>query len=179
MPLPNECPLPANAFLGKYRISGAYADCLKHEVPGHTSLAQLIEAFYTSPVFRPERIILGLIGMPSNNQTVRRLALGGSDRFAAWHVEARSDDQILLCDFQSRTRSWLMAVPQTGADGASKTALYFGTAITTVDEAPAAKAFARATFVGLLWFHKLYARLLLWSAVRRLRALLPAPSPQR
>jgi hypothetical protein len=179
MSLPKESPLPGNAFLGKYRESGAYTDCLKRELRGQISLAQLIEAFYTCAVFRPERIILGLIGKPSTNLTARRLAVSEIDRFAAWHVEARSLDQILLCDFQGRTRSWLMVVPQTGADGAESTALYFGSAITTIDESPAAKALARATFAALLWFHKVYSRLLLWSAARRLSALSPAPAPQR
>jgi hypothetical protein len=104
--------LPANALLNIYAERGAYADCFTCEVAGTVSLADYIGAFYTSRAFRPERLILAvLLFMPSTDEDVAQLAAGMSTRFAAWTVEQRSEDQILLCDYQSRTRLWLMVSP--------------------------------------------------------------------
>jgi hypothetical protein len=158
-------PLPRNALLNTYAERGAYTDCFTYEVAGTVSLADFIRAFYTSRAFRPERWILSvLLSMPSTDADVAQLAAGMVTRFAAWTLEQRSDDQILLCDYQSRTRSWLMVSPA----GPNRTKLYFGTAVTQVERSRSGRAFARFVFWSLLWFHKAYARMLIGSAAQHL-----------
>jgi hypothetical protein len=166
----NVIALPETALLRPYRDSGAYTDCLTCDVIGVVTLADYVTAFYTSAAFRPERVLLSvLLGMRSSDAEAAQLGTGATDRFAAWTVEARDDDQILLCDYQSRTRSWLMVAPISGERAVAKTRLYFGTAITKIDEGRAAQALAGFAFWALLWFHKAYARGLLWGAARRFR----------
>jgi hypothetical protein len=146
---------PSGALLESYRRDGGYVDCFAAEVPRAVSLSQLIEAFYTSRAFRPERWLIGtLLGKRASNADVARLAAGEVKRFSAWSVEARCDDQILLCDYQSRTRSWLMVQPVPGG-----TRLYFGSAVVKPGD---------PVFKALLGFHRLYSRLLLKGAVRNL-----------
>jgi hypothetical protein len=157
--------LPETSLLHAYCDAGAYADCYALDVGGAVTLARYVTAFYTSAVFRPERWLLSLVlRMPSTDEEAMRLGEGTTDRFAAWTVEARDVDQIMLCDYQARTRSWLMVAPLPGGG----TRLYFGTAVTTIDKTRTGRALARTTFHALLWFHKLYARALIGGAARRL-----------
>ncbi len=151
--------LPGDALLERYRAEGGHVDCYVVEVPRSVDLRQLITAFYTSTVFRPERWLLGaLLGKRANNADVARLAAGETTRFSAWSVEARGEDQILLCDFQGRTRSWLMVLPIEGG-----TRLHFGSAVI-----PQKRRADRALFSALLGFHRLYSRVLLSGALKRL-----------
>jgi hypothetical protein len=72
------------------------------------SQAQYVSAFYTTFVFKLERLILKwTVSKPSTDAQVKRLADGSIDSFAAWMVEARSQNQLLMCDYQRLTRSWL------------------------------------------------------------------------
>src|SRR5450755_1253047 len=128
------CALPADVLLSRYLRAGAYADCYCTEIARAVSHAQYVEAFYTTAVFKTERMLLDwFVSRPSTDEQARELASGTIDSFAAWSVEARSTDQLLLCDFQGRTRSWLMCAPGTGNDSTG-TLLYFGSAVV-----PAAK----------------------------------------
>lgn len=150
--------LPDDALLQTYVArDDCYTDCFV--ASGVTTLPGYIQAFYTTPLFRAERVMLRLAGFPSTDQDVLALA-GGADRFAAWTVEARRSDQILLCDHSARTRSWLMARDKM---------LYFGSAV--VPARPGQPL--GALFTGLLGFHTLYSRALLAAAVRRIRPLPP------
>ncbi len=154
------CELPADALLARYRGDGSYADCYVTEVSRPVSQAEYVEAFYTSGVFKLERLILKLlVARPSTDQQARELAAGQRTAFAAWTVEARSPNQLLLCDFQGRTRSWLMA---------SGTRLYFGSAVVRVESRGSGKAGLGFAFRALLGFHRLYSRVLLRAAARRL-----------
>lgn len=161
-------PLPEDALLQRYADAGAYTDCYTAEVSGAVTLERLISAFYSSLVFRPERLLIGLI-IPARRagaSEVAALAQGRSGRFSAWTVEARGADQILLCDFQQRTRSWLMVA--AGASPAT-TRLYFGSAVVQTGKSGPGRWSEVAVFNGLLWFHRLYSRVLLAGAVRGLR----------
>lgn len=101
---------------------------------------------------------------PSHDGEARALAHGQRDAFAAWSVEGRVGNQLLMCDFQSRTRSWLMVEP-----GAASTRLYFGSGIVPrIDPATGEKRMGPG-FRALLGFHKLYSRALLAAARSRLR----------
>jgi len=149
--------LPADALLQRYRVQGAYTDCFAVDVPGQVAHAAFVEAFYTSSVFKLERLLLALlVSRPSNDAEARELAGGSREKFAAWSVEARAPGQLLMCDFAGSTRSWLMA----GAAGHG-TRLYFGSAVVRSSQG--------GVFRTLLGFHKLYSRILLRAAVSRLR----------
>lgn len=171
-----RCALPHDALLRKYERDGAYADCYRTVVAGVVTHAAFVEAFYTTALFKVERQLLAwFIARPSTDGEARELAGGARDRFAAWSVEARGANQLLLTDFQSRTRSWLMVAPVSGGV-AEATRLYFGSAV--VPAAPAAgrgNATMGITFRLLLGFHKLYSRALLSAASSRLARTPPSP----
>jgi hypothetical protein len=159
--------LPTGALIEGYRDAGAYTDCFVAVVVGRVSHARFVEAFYTSRWFKLERLVLTLlVGKPSTDDEARRLAAGQSDAFAAWTVEARAPDQLLVCDYQSVTRSWLMVAAEEGA-----TTLYFGTVVAPRQR----RRTVGAVLLSLGWLHRIYARILLRSAVARLAALPPEP----
>ena len=163
------CELPGEALLARYAHGGAYADCYATEVAGVVSHAAYVEAFYTGAVFRLERFLLArLASTPSTDAEVRQLAAGERDSFSAWKVEARTADQLLMCDLAGRTRSWLMVVQAPGGSGGSFTRLYFGSAVVPVMDKMSGEARMGFLFKALLGFHKLYSRLLLHAARSRL-----------
>ncbi len=154
--------LPGSALLGVYnRTEGCYTDCYTVDVPREVVLADFVAAFYTTWLFKLERFILKhAVSRPSTDQDARDVANGTIDRFAAWSVENRTADQLLMCDMAGRTRSWFMAEPHgVGAR------LYFGSAV--VPAKPGDNKLG-IVFSALLGFHKLYSRALLAAAMRRL-----------
>jgi hypothetical protein len=166
MPSIQSCELPANALLRRYLNEGTYADCYVIEVAGTVAHTAYVEAFYTTALFRLERLLLSwLVARPSTDAQVRELAAGTGAAFAAWNVEARDLNQLLLSDFRGRTRSWLMS--STAADNQS-TRLFFGSAVVPVISRRSGEAKMGAAFRVLLGFHKLYSQLLLRAAVARL-----------
>lgn len=164
-----SCELPAAALLRRYRDSGAFADCYVTEIARLVSHAEYVAAFYTTWIFKLERLILAwLVARPTTDAQVSALAAGTLDSFAAWSVEDRSTDQLLLSDFRGRTRSWLMVVRI--ADGrAQGTRLYFGSAVVPAVDRISGKATLGFSCRALLGFHKLYSRVLLHAARARLR----------
>jgi hypothetical protein len=159
--------LPETALLQRYRAAGAHTDCYTAEVAGEVTLEAYLTVFYNSWAFRLERVLLGkLLGMRAGAAEVAALATGQAERFSAWSVEARAADQILLCDYQHRTRSWLMVAPGSVP---GTTRLHFGSAVMRGGQTRVARLGEAAIFTGLLWFHALYSRVLLWAAVRALR----------
>jgi hypothetical protein len=147
-------------FLGAYARRGAFTDCYETTVSGTVSLPELIEAFYTTPLFKVERWILAkAVSRPSTDPQAHALAHGKTETFSAWKVEARSETEILLDAGQ--TRSWLSVRPHPAS---ASTVLLFGSAV--VPMRPGGQfGFA---FHALLGFHRLYSRLLLSAAARRL-----------
>ena len=96
--------LPESALLRSYNRGGVYTDCYVVEVPGSIALAEYVTAFYASPIFKLERIILKwMVSRPSTEADARQVAEGSIDRFAAWQVESRDENQLLLSDFKTRT----------------------------------------------------------------------------
>lgn len=160
------CSLPDDALLRRYYKKGAYTDCYTTEISAAVTQSQYVFAFYTSPLFKIERVILKIIvARPSNDLQVQELAEGAVETFAAWRVEARSENQLLLADFQGRTRSWLMT---EGIDE-RRTRLYFGSAVLPVKMVPVENHREGASTLGtgfnaMLGFHKIYSELLLSSA---------------
>jgi hypothetical protein len=159
-----KCPVPANTMLKKYSINGAYADCYLTQIPGRVLLPQYIFAFYTTPLFRLERFILKMVvSKPSTDNQVKQLADGEVEQFAAWEVENRSENEMLMCDFVSRTRSWLMTIPRNTENG-PRTELYFGSAVVPKRNPKTGQPSLELGFQALLGFHKIYSILLLYSA---------------
>ena len=165
MPAIRTAELPARAFLQGYARVGAYTDCFRTDLPRAVSLAEFVEAFYTTWLFKLERLLLAwFVARPSTDAQAGAVARAEIENFAAWDVERRDGDQLLMCDMAGRTRSWFLAEPEGVG-----TRLYFGSAVV-----PAMGADGRprmgAVFRLLLGFHKLYSRALLGAASRRLRA---------
>lgn len=162
----HACALPEAALLRRYLQAGAYTDCYAVDVARPVSHAEYVEAFYTTAVFKLERLLLAwLVARPSTDLQARQLAGGARAEFAAWSVEARAADQLLMCDFHGRTRSWLMCLPTSDGLG---TRLFFGSAVVPVVDRRSGQARMGPAFRALLGFHKLYSRVLLRAAVARL-----------
>jgi hypothetical protein len=161
------CSLPNKSLLRRYHDEGAYTDCYVSEISGQVSQTQFVEAFYTSPLFKLERLLLSwLVSRPSTDSQARELAEGNIEKFAAWSVEDRDNNQLLLADFQGRTRSWLMTNID---DGGHFTRLYFGSAVVPIVDKITGESRMGFLFRALLGFHRLYSWALLRLAVSRLK----------
>ena len=159
-----RCDLPENSLLSEYRNNGAYTDCYATDIDRKISQIEYIRAFYTTVPFKVERTILKwAVSKPSTDEEVCLLAEAKVETFAAWDVEARRDDQILLSDYRRRTRSWLMSEPSSSKDGDS-TRLYFGSAVVPIRIKETEELRMGKTFSVLLQFHRLYSQVLLSSA---------------
>ncbi|MFN9489175.1 MAG: hypothetical protein ACK59Y_05270 [Betaproteobacteria bacterium] len=159
--------LPATALLARHAASGAYTDCFCTEIEGCCTHAEFVEAFYTTPLFKLERLILRLaLARSSTDAEARQLARGERDQFAAWTVEARAAHQLLLTDMAGRTRSWLMT---EALEAGARTRLFFGSAVLTRRDAQGGRHSPGWSFSVLLGVHRLYSRALLAAARRRLR----------
>ena len=162
------CAIPSGALLGKYLRGGAYADCYVTGVSRPVTQAEYVEAFYTTAAFKLERLILaGFASKPSTDMQARQLASGAVSSFAAWNVEDRNANELLLADFRGRTRSWLMAANDESAEPHG-TRLYFGSAVVPAKSRRSGRATLGFPFQALLGFHKLYSRVLLRAARARL-----------
>lgn len=160
--------LPAHALLHRYSVGGGFTDCYATVLPQAVSHGQFVLAFYTTRLFKLERFLLTYLARrPSTDADAKALAAGEADRFSAWEVEARAENQLLLSDFRQRTRSWLMVQP----DG-SDTILYFGSAVVPVVTAGNGKPSGMGfMFHALSGFHRVYSVLLLKAAARKLMRL--------
>jgi hypothetical protein len=163
MPDVQAVPLPTRSLLKGHARQGAYTDCHAVRLEATVTLAGFVAAFYTTPLFRVERLLLGLAGHRSSDAQAAALAAGRSERFAAWTVEARAPEQLLMA--AGRTRSWFMTHSEGGA-----TLLHFGSAVIPRRGRAGAPPRMGWEFRALLGFHRLYSRLLLGAAARRLRA---------
>ena len=172
MPQIHPFPLPINALLTKYTGAGAYADCFATDIARSVSHAEFVEAFYTGRLFKLERLLLrAFLSKPSTDLQAQQLAASELNEFAVWKVEARAENQLLLCAIDGRTRSWLM-VSTTDVPGGTR--LYFGSALLPgrkTGNASTGKPTMGFTFKALLSFHNFYSRALLSAAARRLSCM--------
>jgi hypothetical protein len=159
-------PVPDHALHAHYLRNGAYVDCYLIHLDREVTLPQFVAAFYTSWLFKLERWILGWsVRKPSTDEEARQIAAGEITQFAAWSLELRAPDQLLMCDFMKATRSWFMVAP--GAQPRS-TRLYFGSVVTSrVNEQTGQRELGRS-YRWLMGFHRLYSRALLRAARARL-----------
>lgn len=162
--------LPESSLLLELRRGGSFTDCYTIQLPIAVTQARFVEAFYTTPLFKAERLILKLLASrPSTDQDARDLAQGTTDTFAVWRVAQRSPEQLLLTDPTGRTSSWLMARPDPATSGKA-TSLFFGSAITGRSNAKTGQREFGFVFHALLGLHDLYSRRLLQAAASRLMA---------
>src|SRR6266850_4115181 len=68
---------------------GDYGDCFSALIDRPVPLADFVVAFYTTPLFRIERLILRLLAAsPSTDEEIRQLLAGTRNTFAAWELSA-------------------------------------------------------------------------------------------
>ncbi len=166
----DACPLPGVALLQRYAARGAFTDCYVTAIGLTVTNAQFVAAFYTTPVFRLERLMIAwALSRRSTDAQAEQLASGLVDTFSAWRVEDRREDQLLMSDLKGRTRSWFMVSPDL-AGTVPRTHLHFGSAVLPVVNPETGAAEMSAGFRALLGFHHLYSEVLLYSARSRLEA---------
>lgn len=163
------CSVPENSLLSTYGgQAGTYTDCYSVEIDGSVVLPDFVFAFYTTPIFRLERLVLRYCASkPSTDYQARQLADGSRDTLAAWSVEHRTATELLMCDFAGRTRSWFMVTP-IGTSGQARTLLQFGSAVVPITNRRTGRVELGTGFRALLGLHKLYSKVLLSSARLRL-----------
>jgi len=161
MPDVTSVPVPDNALLQRYVAqAGCYTDCFEATLLESVTLSDIITAFYTTWLFRLERAVLTVaLRRRIRDSDVAALASGSADRFAAWTVEARQADQILLCDIAGSTRSFLSVDPL--AEGGTR--LLFGSAVVPTSSGELSRAVKVLTPL-----HRFYSRSLLKAACRKL-----------
>lgn len=141
---------------------GHYVDAFCVHVPTRQYLRDFVAAFYTTRLFRVERMVLGVLARsPSSDADAMALAAGVTDRFAVWSVEARRAEEVLLADASGRTKSWLHAAPE-----GQGTRLWFGSVVVPVPRG--GSSVLGPVFHTLEGAHRVYARLLLQSAAANL-----------
>ena len=162
--------LPSDALLNIYNINGCHTDCYTTDIKFEVSFEEFVKAFYSTSLFKLERFILKwTVAKPSTDNQLDELLNSDSNQFAAWTVEKRAENQLLMCDFQQRTRSWFMVTSKSKSN-ASITQLYFGSAVVPKQSQVSkhGKPQLGFLFTALLGFHKLYSILLLLSAKKKL-----------
>ena len=162
----SQCKAPDNSLLNRYDKNGDYTDCYRINVSRDISFNRFMTSFYTTKLFRIERFILKWIARkPSSDGQLINLIEGRSKNFSAWHIEDRCENQILLCDFQNKTRSWLMIEKIPDSDD-YKTRLYFGSAVvaSNKDGKKSFGLFFNWAFKLLFKFHHFYSIALLSAA---------------
>jgi hypothetical protein len=161
-------PLPKDALLQKYAKGPGFTDCYAAEIEGRVHHADYVTAFYTTWLFGAERQLLAwFLSKPSSDRDAHALGSGSADTFAAWRVEDRAANQLLVTDFRGATRSWLMTEHVDAASGAM-TRLYFGSAVVPRIDKKTAEGRMGGAFRALLGFHRIYSHALLSAARARL-----------
>lgn len=161
---PQNRPVPADSLLDRLAQSrGAFADAYALALPRAVTLAEFVEAFYTTRLFKVERALIALIGKPSSDAMARAVARGEGERIAVWTIEARTDDELLMHEDSGATRSWFKVEPSAGG-----TRLWFGSAVVPRRRGPGGEPRFSWVFHALLGFHRAYSRALLRAAARKL-----------
>lgn len=165
MPI-TQTAIPDHSFLAAYaQQEGSHIDCFATEIDRPVTLSDLLETFFSTPLFRVERLILRtMTRMPTSDQEVSALANGTSDRFALWRTEARDAQQLLMAVGQGPIRSWWMVShPMPG-----QTRLHFGSAVVPTGVDRHGRPVVGGSIRLLKGFHLAYSRLLLRATARRL-----------
>jgi len=157
--------VPDYTLLAPLRHAGCYADCFTLTLPFAVTKEEFIESFYTTTLFKSERLVLFLFaGKKSTDKDAQNLAQGTGNSFAVWRVDQRTADELLLSEPIGGTSSWFMTRLENVASD-TVTRLFFGSAIRpkrapTAGETPQFSS----VFTGLRPLHNLYSRKLLEAA---------------
>lgn len=158
-------PVPGDSLLAALQAERAgFADAYALRLPRRVGLADFLEAFYTSALFRKERWLLARWGYPSLDTQARALAQGEATRFSAWNLHARRDGELLMLDAHESTGSWFRA--QALGDGGTQ--LCFGSVVFARRFAADGRPRFGLLFHLLLPLHRLYSGALLRAAARGL-----------
>jgi hypothetical protein len=160
--------LPPDTLLYRLRQAGYFTDCFTTVVPKAVTLPQFVEAFFTTPLFKAERLVLRLLlRQRTTDRQAYELAHGTRTAFAVWRLVARTDHEILLSDESGRTSSWLMI--REDAEGANRaTRLLFGSAIKPTAQSTSGAPQLSPMFRAILGLHTVYSIKLLQAAATRL-----------
>lgn len=161
-------PIPDKALIETYaRIKGGHTDCYYVDVPRYVTLSEFIQTFFSSPVFRLERLLLNMSPTGrSTDQDIANLASGTGNTMAVWKVDAREENQLIMSAGNGPIRTWLKVdtdYPETG-----KTRLFFGSALAPTRNKNGEQRKLSWVFKVSLGFHGFYSQLLLSLAARRL-----------
>ena len=160
---------PVNSALNHYVLQPTcYTDCYFVDVPAKIVLSEFIAAFFNTPLFRLERLMLASVASkPTSAKDVTNIAEGKSDVFAVWSGECRDEYQLLMSVADGPIRSWWMVSPKN--DNQEYSRLYFGSVYLPKSVSSVGEPKMGAIFHIFLSFHKLYSRTLLWLAKRELK----------
>lgn len=148
---------------------GFFADCFAIEMNMDVSFSDYITAFYSTRIFKVERLILRIaVSAQSTDQEARQLGLGETNQFAIWRVAKRAENQLLM-ETKGRTKSWFM-IEDLGHKGTPKTRLLFGSIVTPLNNAGSGKPKMGGLFSALTGVHTLYSKALLKATCSRLSA---------
>ncbi|MEL6648775.1 MAG: hypothetical protein AAFQ05_13995 [Pseudomonadota bacterium] len=139
---------------------GSYTDCFEAAVPTDgtpdRAFERFVFLFFDSWLFRVERMILRFAGKaPKAGTDPIALARGEVAHFAAWTVDARRAQELLMSVHHTPIRTWL----SVAKDG-DQMRLRFGTALLAQETSGRVHWGFRATIRA----HRLYAKLLLKAA---------------
>ena len=163
-----EAEIPSHALSAKYLEEGAFVDCYYIEIPEEITLDKYIEAFYTTPLFKVERTILSIATFKSaTDRDAAELSLGKSSSYSIWTVESRKSNQVLLCDFTRKTRSWLMVKTSKNEDSVISR-LFFGSVVVPSKVSESGHASFGLLFHLFSRFHLSYSKALLNAAYKKL-----------
>ena len=121
--------VPESGLLNAYAdIPGCYTDCFSAEISGTVQLPELIHSFFTTPVFRLERMILAVFASsPTTDLEVANLACGDGNTLALWKVETREKNQLIMAVGNGPLRTWLMVSPDKAKKDTSR--IFLGSAL--------------------------------------------------
>ncbi|MEO0665459.1 MAG: hypothetical protein AAFY97_06945 [Pseudomonadota bacterium] len=146
--------IPDGSLIARYKGQGNHVDAYVASTARYVDLPTYIAAFFSTSVFRAERLLLSISGKQSSDDQVADLAAGRGEHIAAWKVEERSANELLLEATGTPIRTWLAVEP----DG---TALWFGSVV--LAKKGRIPLLARVMMPG----HALYSRILLSAALRQ------------
>lgn len=157
----DEVPVPEGTLIAPFAAKEAhYTDCFETPADGLISLRVFVCAFYTQPLFKAERLVLRIAaGQRSTDGDATALAQGTANRFAVWEVLGRSDTELLMAERSGRTLSWFNATADC---------MRFGSVVVP-QRTRSGQLTLGPVFHSLLTAHKVYSRMLLSGAARRVQ----------
>lgn len=145
--------VPESGFKGS-------ADCFRLDVPGHVPIERFAHAFFTSWLFKLERLVLPVA---TTDDLAKDFAYSRVNEFAIWTAKERTDSELLAVWAEQHSpasgATWMRVVHGKDDEGKPKTCLEFGSAI-----APGDMPYQKAVMAVAVPLHLAYSGLLLGAA---------------